>query len=44
MARSVAELAKRQTELVAELAEIRAEIAARAGEVDKPKRPRKAAV
>jgi hypothetical protein len=36
LARTIAQLAQRQADLLAELAEIRAEIAARAGESDKP--------
>jgi len=39
--RTVAELARRQAELVAELSEVRAEIAARAGQADPPAKPKR---
>lgn len=39
--RTIAQLAKREAELVAELSEVRAAIAARAGEVDPPLKPKR---
>lgn len=38
---TIAELAKREAELVAELSQVREEIASRAGQVDPPKRTTK---